>query len=141
MSHRAELVDWCMHCNRHVEPQEERTRHDDGQHHARCGYLLLRMPDLRDVEVAQASRRDYERLFALAEERFRPGLYRHYKGDHYPGLGLVRDSTDGFAGRPLVLYASGVSGRLNSRPWTHWVEWMPEHQQCRFEFVRDRVED
>lgn len=138
-AYRVELAEWCVHCNRHVEPSEERTRFEDGEHH-KCGYRLVWMPDLRAVELVEPSRRDAEQLFGLAEERFRPGLYRHYKGDHYAGLGLVRDSTSGFAGRPLVLYASGVSGRLNSRPWTDWSEWMPEHRQARFEFVRDRVD-
>lgn len=50
---------------------------------------------------------------------FRPGIYRHYKGDFYMALCLVAHHE---TRRPMVLYFSFGKGVMNVRPLEGWED-------------------
>lgn len=70
----------------------------------------------------------------------RPGVYRHYKGDLYDVLGLVRDSTNGpNDGRWLVRYFSHAKQVEHVREVFQFVEmvrWSDGQDRPRFVFER-----
>jgi hypothetical protein len=85
-------------------------------------------------------------------KEFRPGVYRHYKGDLYCALFLVQDSTNRDCGdlagaqqsseEPCVVYValSGEhAGNKCVRTLDQWNEWVPSSSVAvpRFTFLHD----
>lgn len=54
-----------------------------------------------------------EVLWGKAEQAFRPGLVRHYKGGLYTAMALVAHHEKRY---PMVLYVSHTYGGFNVRP-------------------------
>lgn len=74
----------------------------------------------------------------MSELDFRPGVYRHYKGNHYLALGLAReDETEEMVVVYIRLYARDglpMSTRRLSK-WTETVSGPDGIRQPRFSFV------
>ena len=63
----------------------------------------------------------------MISERFKLGVYRHYKGDLFTAIGLV---THHETRLPMVLYVSHGKGCVNARPLNGWTDdpdgWMDD---------------
>lgn len=70
--------------------------------------------------------------------QFRPGVYRHFKGNEYELLGIARHSE---TLAPMAVYRPLYGeGGLWVRPWAMWEEMVtkPEYTGPRFLFVREK---
>ncbi len=75
--------------------------------------------------------------FSQWAKRFKPGIYKHYKGDLYVALFVARNSED--PSEELVIYQSLAKGLLWTRPIGMFFEKIEIQgkKRSRFAWVRE----